>query len=88
MLAALALLSKPLVQLLPRELRPYPLGVMLPLLFSGLSGALGLWFSWIGYRRLPDSSFARGGLIANGTIVGITVLSGLVLLWIFRRSIF
>lgn len=87
-LCAVGLASRPLIGLLPPELRPYPASVLLPVLLSALSGTLGFLFSLWGFRRIPESSFARVGLIANGTIMGITLLAGLALLWIFRRSIF
>ncbi len=86
-LAAIALASKPIMQLLPWELRVYPANVLLPLLLSGVASALGFLLSWLGYRRLPDSSFARAGLVANGTILGIILLVGLALLWVFRRPL-
>lgn len=82
---ALSLASKPLVRLLPADLRPYPFGVLLPVAVSLGAALLGLACSWIGLRRGRASALARVGLLVNGAVLGLAALAVLALVWIVRR---
>jgi hypothetical protein len=82
---ALALVSKPLVRLLPAELRPYPLGVLLPVAVSLGSALLGLLCSWVGLRRGRGGALARAGLLFNGAVLALSALAVAALVWIVRR---
>lgn len=82
---ALSLVSKPLVRLLPAELRPYPAGVLLPVAVSLGAALLGLVCSWIGARRGRRSALARVGLLVNGVVLALAALAVLALIWIVRR---
>ncbi len=82
---ALSLASKPLVRLLPAELRPYPAGVLLPVAVSLAAALVGLACSWIGLRRGRKSALARVGMLVNGAVLGLAALAVLALVWIVRR---
>lgn len=82
---AASVLSKPLVSLLPRDLRPYPFGVLLPVAVSLVAAATGLLCAWAGWRRSRTSALARIALLTNGAVVALTLLVTLALAWIFRR---
>lgn len=82
---ALALVSKPLVRLLPAELRPYPLGVLLPVGVSLGAALLGLACSWIGVRRGRGGALARAGVLFNGAVLALSALAVAALIWIVRR---
>jgi len=82
---ALSLASKPLVRLLPADLRPYPTGVLLPVAVSLAAALAGLVCSWIGLRRGRRSALARVGLLVNGAVLGLAALAVLALVWIVRR---
>lgn len=82
---ALALVSKPLVRLLPVELRPYPFGVLLPVAVSLGSALVGLVCSWIGLKRRPGGALARAGLLFNGAVLALSALAVAALIWIVRR---
>jgi hypothetical protein len=81
----LSLVSKPLVGLLPPDLRPYPLGVLLPVGVSFASALMGALLSWIGVRRSRGGALARLGLFVNLAVAGLCALAVVALVWIFRR---
>jgi len=82
---AASLASKPLVRLLPRSLRPYPWGVLLPVAASAALALVGVLLAWVGGRRARRPGIARIGLFLNATVFGLTLLAGLAIAWILRR---
>jgi len=73
---AVALAARPLTRLLPPELRPYPRGVLVPVLI--------LLAGW-SLRSPRRRGAARVALLLNGVVLALTALAILVMIWIFRR---
>ena len=85
LLFAAALAARPLARLVPRELRTYPLGVLLPVAIAcaaSLAGAaLALW----SLRRSPRRGVARLALLLNGVVLALTGLAAAFMVWIVVR---
>ncbi|HSM13372.1 MAG TPA: hypothetical protein VLA66_04835 [Thermoanaerobaculia bacterium] len=80
-----ALASRPLVRLLPRELRPYPWGILLPVAVTLVASALGALLAAWGIRRSRRPGLARLALLLNGVVLVLSALAALGILWIVRR---
>jgi len=80
-----ALASRPLVRLLPRELRPYPWGILLPVAVTLVASALGALLAVWGVRRSRRPGLARLALLLNGVVLVLSALAALGILWIVRR---
>lgn len=84
-LFSLALGARPLVRLLPPDLRPYPWSVLLPVavaLAASLAGAALAAWSLRGGRR---PALARVALLVNVVVAVLTALTATVMVWIVRR---
>lgn len=79
------LVSRPLARLLPRELRVYPYGVLLPVAIAGGLALLGLLLAAWGLRRARRRGLARVGIFLNAVVLALTSLATLGMFWIFRR---
>jgi hypothetical protein len=84
-LFGLALAARPLVRLLPRELRPYPWGVVLPVAFALLTATLGALLAAASLRLPRRRGLARLALLLNVTVLALTALTLLAMFWIIRR---
>lgn len=80
-----ALAARPLVRLLPRELRIYPYGVVAPALLAAAFALLGLVFALLAARRDRRRALARLGVLLNGIVLGLSALAALGVYWILRR---
>lgn len=79
------LVSRPLARLLPREWRPYPYGVLLPVAIAFGLSLVGLLLAAWAMRRARRRGLARIGLFLNAVVLGLTLLAALGIVWIFRR---
>jgi hypothetical protein len=79
------LVSRPIARLLPREWRPYPYGVLLPVVIAFALSLLGLLLAAWAMRRARRRGLARIGLFLNAVVLGLTLLAALGIVWIFRR---
>lgn len=80
-----SLAARPLVRLLPRELRIYPYGVLAPALLAAAFAALGLVLGLLAARRSRRRPLARLGVLLNSIVLGLSVLAALGVFWILRR---
>ena len=80
-----SLVSRPLSRLLPRELRVYPYGVLMPVAVAGGLALVGLLLATWAMRRARRRGLARIGLFLNAVVLGLTTLAALGMFWIFRR---
>jgi hypothetical protein len=80
-----ALAARPLVRLIPSEYRPYPWGVLLPIVVglgaAVLGTAFGLWSLRGGRRR----GLSRLALLLNVVVFALYALATSGMVWIFRR---
>jgi len=79
------LVSRPLSRLLPRELRVYPVGVLMPVAVAGGLALLGLLLAAWAMRRARRRGLARVGLFLNAIVLALTTLAAAGMVWIFRR---
>ncbi len=84
-LFTVALGARPLVRLLPPELRPYPWGLVLPLLVGLAASTLGALLATWSLRGVRRRSLARAALVANLIVLGLDSLAVAGMVWIFRR---
>jgi hypothetical protein len=82
---AVALSARPLTRLLPPELRPYPRGVLVPVLIALAASLLGTLIAGWSLRSPRRRGAARGAQQLNRVVLPLTALAILVMLWIFRR---
>lgn len=82
---AASLVSRPISRLLPREWRPYPYGVLLPVAIAAALSLLGLLLATWAMRRARRRGLARVGLFLNAVVLALTLLAALGIVWIFRR---
>lgn len=75
LLFALALASRPVVRMLPRELRPYPWGVIAPVVLALAASLAGVLLAAWSLRRAPRRGVARLGLLLNGVVLVLTALA-------------
>jgi len=79
------LVSRPLARLLPRELRAYPYGVLMPVAVAGGLALLGVLLAAWGLRQTRRRGLARVGIYLNAVVLALTSLAALGMFWIFRR---
>lgn len=82
---AVALAARPLTRLLPPELRPYPRGVLVPVLIALAASLVGVLLAGWSLRSPRRRGAARVALLLNGVVLALTALAILVMIWIFRR---
>lgn len=80
-----ALVSRPLSRLLPRELRIYPIGVLMPVAVAAGLALIGLLLAAWAMRRARRRALARVGLFLNAVVLALTTLAAIGMIWIFRR---
>jgi uncharacterized membrane protein len=78
----LALGSRFLVELIPREWRPFPWRVLLPALGVPVLAGIGLLFGLLGLRRERGRGFARVGVFLNTVAIALSALAILAFFWI------
>lgn len=82
---AASLGARLLSRLVPRELRPYPWGVVWPVGIAAGLALLGILFALVGLARKRGRGLARVGLLVNAIVLVLTVLAALAMLYILRR---
>jgi hypothetical protein len=85
LLFSIALGSRPLMRLLPPELRPYPWGVLLPVVLALGASALGALLAALALRGVRRRGLARVALLVNLVVLGLTALAAAAMVWILRR---
>lgn len=80
-----ALAARPLVRLLPRELRIYPYGVLAPAAIALGFALVGLLCALFALRRGRRRPLARIGALLNGIVLLLSGLAALGVFWILRR---
>ena len=85
LLFSIALGARPLVRLLPPELRPYPLGILLPVALGLAASAVGALLAAVAMRGVRRRALARVALLVNLVVLGLTGLAAAALVWIVRR---
>ncbi len=82
---AASLGARLLSRLVPREFRPYPWGVVLPVGIAASLALLGILFALAGLARQRGRGLARIALLLNAIVLVLTVLAALAMVYILRR---
>jgi len=80
-----ALAARPLMRLLPRELRIYPYGVLAPAAIAFGFALFGLICALFALGRGRRRALARIGALLNGIVLALSGLAALGVYWILRR---
>ena len=78
----LSLGSRFLVELLPRDWRPFPWRILLPALGVPVLAGIGLVFGLLGLRTQRGRGFAKVGVFLNAVAIALSVLAILAFFWI------
>jgi hypothetical protein len=84
-LFTVALGARPLVRMLPHALRPYPWGLVLPLLIGLVASTLGALLASWSLRGGRRRTLARTALAANLIVLVLNALAVAAMIWIYRR---